>query len=252
MDFGTYSSATAGIAALRRLEVVTHNLSNVNTPGFKRQFVTQETQRFDKTLSEQMNSIDPTAKPDHDRYGGVSQFQTFVDFSQGTLKQTGNPLDVALRNPNDFFSVQTPQGIRYTRAGNLTLSENGELVFPDGAPIVGDGGPITVNGSSVTINPNGSVAVDGSIIGQLQVTRFSEPAGLKPEGASRFSLMQSQGGETVEPEVVPGSLEMSNVGVIPSIVELITVNRAFDIYGRAAKTIDDMNNGAINQLGKSR
>lgn len=249
MDYGTYSSASAGIAYLRRLEVVTHNLANVNTPGFKGEYLKQETQPFEKTLASV--SGDPIAKPDHDRYGGVSQFSTFTDFSLGAIRQTGNPLDVALKNPNDFFSVQTPQGQRFTRAGNFTINGDGELTLQDGTPVLGDGGSITVNGSSVKIHTDGGIEVDGEIVGALQVTRFTELKNLKPEGLSRFKL-EGAGGEAVTPELIPEALESSNVGVIPSVVELITVNRAFDMYTRTARNIDEMNQTAINQLGRGR
>lgn len=249
MDYGTYSSASAGIAYLRRLEVVTNNLANVNTPGFKGEYLKQESQPFEQTLASVTS--DPLAKPDHDRYGGVSQFSTFTDFSLGTIRQTGNPLDVALKNPNDFFSVQTPQGQRFTRAGNFTINGEGELTLQDGTQVLGDGGPITVNGSSVKINPNGGIEVDGEVVGTLQVTRFAETKDLKPEGLSRFRL-DGAAGETVTPDLIPQSLEGSNVGVIPSIVELITVNRAFDMYARTARGIDEMNQMSINQLGRGR
>ncbi len=249
MDYGTYSSASAGIAYLRRLEVVTNNLANVNTPGFKGEYLKQEQQPFEKTLASV--SGDPIAKPDHDRYGGVSQFSTFTDFSLGSIRQTGNPLDVALKNPNDFFSVQTPQGARFTRAGNFTINGAGELTLQDGSQVLGDGGPITITGSSVKIHANGGIEVDGEVVGNLQVTRFSDLKNLKPEGSSRFKL-DGAGGETVPAEVIPGSLEGSNVGVIPSVVELITVNRAFDMYTRTARNIDEMNQMSINQLGRGR
>lgn len=249
MDYGTYSSASAGVAYLRRLEVVTNNLANVNTPGFKGEYLKQESQQFEKTLA--AASKDPLAKFDHDRYQGVAQFTTFTDFSLGTIRQTGNPLDVALKNPNDFFSVQTPQGLRFTRAGNFTINDAGELTLQDGSRVLGDGGPISVSGSSVKIHANGGIEVDGEIVGTLQVTRFEDPKVLRPEGQSRFRL-EGPSGQTVVPDVIPESLEGSNVGVIPSIVELITVNRAFDMYARTARGIDELNQMAINQLGRGR
>ena len=106
MDRGIYTSASAGLYQLRKLEVVNNNLANINTVGFKKQILTGETQSFDQTLASAVAKDDPYAKGDHDRTPGVVNSRTVTDFTVGAIKNTGNPLDVALRNPNDFFVIQ--------------------------------------------------------------------------------------------------------------------------------------------------
>jgi flagellar basal-body rod protein FlgF len=179
-----------------------------------------------------------------------------IHFSQGAIQRTGNPLDAALRNPKDFFVVNTPQGEMYTRAGNFTLSANGELVTADGYQVMGDGGPIVAQAPGVEILPNGAVragpnAAGGvpNIIGRLRVVRIENTSGLQAVEGVRFKGAGVQAVNT-EPFVEPQSVEMSNVSAITGMVDLITTNRAFDAYTKAVQSFDTINQTAINQVGR--
>ncbi len=251
MERGTYSAATGGLLQLRKLDVVNNNLANINTVGFKRELIVGDKQQFSDTLASQTATNDPFAQGDHERNAGVTNVRAVTDFSLGSFKATGNPLDAALRNPNDFFVVNTAQGQLYTRAGNFTLNDAGELVAQDGAQVLGDGGPIAVNGAGATIAPDGSVKAGGAVVGKLQVMRFEGQPPLEHVGGTRFKLTQgAQPPAAVEPELESGTLEMANVSSISSMVELMTTNRAFDQYNKAATTIDQMNQTAITQYGR--
>jgi len=251
MDFGTYAGASAGTAHLKKLEIASNNLANISTIGFKRTFIKQEEQPFEKTLAAQ-DKNDVTAKPDHDRYAGVSNFETFVDFTQGPINQTGNPLDVALKNPKDFFVVQSENGPRYTRAGNFTIGAGGVLCAQDGSPVLSDGGPINVDQGTPTITPDGSVIVNSQLVGRIQVVRFEDPQkNLIPDGNSHFKTSRGAP-ETVIGEIVPQAIEQSNVQPVTAMLDLIGVNRGFDMYSRAARSIDEMNQQAISGLGRAR
>ena len=253
MDRGTYAAASAGFLNISKLNVVSNNLANVNTPGFKRQVVYGDVQTFDETLASVVAKDDPFARGDHERTPGVTNVRTATDFTIGSIKQTGNPLDVALRNPNDFFTIQTPEGIQYTRAGNFTLNGEGEIVTHDGMNLIGDGGAVTVNGPGVQITPGGGVMVNGEITGNIQVVRFEDTTQLQRAGAGRFKL--ADGGiapESVEAQLEPQSLEMSNVSTVSGMIDLISTSRAFEMYTKTAKSIDDMNQTTINQVGRSR
>lgn len=251
MERGTYVSASGGLVQLRKLDIVNNNLANVNTPGFKKAMLVGSMQTFDQTLASLVVKSDPYAKGDHDRTPGAVDLQTVTDFTPGPIKNTGNVLDVALRNAKDFFVINTPQGQRYTRAGNFTLNETGEISTADGFPVSGDGGPIAVSGSPLTIAPNGTVTVNGAAVGRLQVVRFEEPSGLIREGGARFALGQGQAAPTpVEPEVEVGALEMSNVSAISSMIDLISASKGFEMYTKTAQAIDTMNQTAISQVGR--
>lgn len=136
MDIGTYASASAGILEQLRLEITNNNLANANTPGFKRQVLVSRQTEFGDTLASELNDLDPFAKGDQQRYAGAIPVKTYTDFSVGSIKTTNNPLDLALRGPNQFFVVATPTGDLYTRAGNLTLNSAAQISTPDGLPLV--------------------------------------------------------------------------------------------------------------------
>lgn len=251
MDRGFYSIASGGLLQLTKLDVVNNNLANVNTPGFKRQLIVSQEQQFANTLAKALEADDPYAKGDDQRVHGISEVSTATDFTPGAIKATGNSLDVALRNAGDFFVVNTPAGPQYTRAGNFTLNANSEVVTMDGLAVQGDGGAIAVNGPSVKVQPNGQVFADGQLAGTLQVVHFDNTDGLERVSGSRFQLKQGAPAPTaVEPDVEPSSLEMSNVSAITSMIDLIAANRAFDMYSRTARSIDDLNQVSIAQVGK--
>ena len=186
MDRGTYAAASAGFLNINKLNVVSNNLANVNTPGFKRQVVYGDEQTFDETLASVVAQNDPFARGDHERTPGVTNVRTATDFTIGSIKQTGNPLDVALRNPNDFFTIQTPDGIQYTRAGNFTLNSEAEIVTHDGMRLLGDGGAVTANGADVQITPGGGVMVDGQLNSNIQVVRFADTSQLVRAGGGKI------------------------------------------------------------------
>lgn len=251
MERGTYISASGGIAQLRKLDVVNNNLANVNTPGFKKEMLVGSTQSFDQTLASLVAAKDPYAKGDHDRSPGTVGVQSVTDFSQGPIKNTGNVLDLALRRQNDFFVINTPQGPRYTRAGNFTLNSNGDISTLDGLPVAGDGGIITVNGAPLSISANGTVTAKGLDVGKIQVVHFDDPSKLVREGGSRFALGAGQAPPaTVEADIEAGALEMSNVSAITSMIDLISASKGFEMYTKTAQTIDAMNQTAISQVGR--
>lgn len=253
MDRGSFAAASAGIASLLRLEVAANNLANTSTPGFKRQVIVTAAEKFEDTLAATVRDQDPYAKGDHDRVQGVKVLNTATDFTAGPIMNTDNPLDVALVNEKDFFVVNTDEGPMYTRAGNFTLNGEGQITTPDGQLVQGDGGPITApNGTTLVIEENGQVKADGNIIGRLQVVNFSETNGLVRREGSRFFREEGPQPIPVEARLVPNALEMSNVSTIDGIVNLINVNRGFELYTKAAQTIDELNQFSIRDVGSSR
>ena len=254
MDRGSYISASGGIAQFARMELVNNNLANVNTPGFKGQFVVTEPRDFADTLANQVIPNDPYAEGDHEQTPDTEMIGAFTDFSQGPIKETGNLLDVALRNPNEFFVIETQDGLQYTRAGNFTINTEGNLVTQDGQTVQGDGGAITTTPGKIEIVSSGAVLADGLQAGRLQVVTFNDTSNLERVGANRFALKSGTAGpeQIQNVQVVPQALEMSNVSMISSMLQLITANRGFEMYAKTARTIDEMNQSAITQLGRPR
>lgn len=248
MDIATYAAVSAGLLQMKKLEVENNNLANTNTVGFKRQYVISEQQPFEQTLAGQLSNS-PFSKPDNQRVPSVGAFKSVVDFSQGAIRHTGNPFDVALRNASDFFVVNAPGGTQYTRAGNFAISEGGNLVTQDGLQVVGDGGAIQLSAPGAVIHQDGSIFLQGQVVGRLQVVRFSDLKGLEPVSGARFRNT-GPGPTQVDPFLQPQSLEMSNTSAVTGMIELISTNRAFDAYSKAAQTIDSLNQSAITQVGK--
>ncbi|MCO6432471.1 MAG: flagellar hook-basal body protein [Deltaproteobacteria bacterium] len=253
MERGTYVAASGGLLELRKLDVASNNLANINTVGFKRQILVGETQDFEQTLASTIAASDPYARGDHERSPGTVNVRAATDFTPGPIKNTGNKWDVAARNPNDFFVVQTPDGPQYTRAGNFTLNDQGQLVTLDGFPVQGDGGTVTADVPGAYIAPDGSIRAGNEVLATLQVVRFVNPESLERVGMTRFITKPGQPApEPVEPDVMPQALEMSNVSATSSVIELITANRAFDMYTKTAQAIDQMNQTAVTQVGRGR
>jgi flagellar basal-body rod protein FlgF len=256
MDIGTYLATSSGVLQMKKLEVQNNNLANINTIGFKGQYVVSEQQGFDSTLASTVRDNDPFAEADQSRFQNVRAMRTQIDFSQGAIQRTGNPLDVALRNSKDFFVVNTPQGEMYTRAGNFTLSSTGQLVTMDGYAVMGDGGPIVAQAPGVEILPSGAVragpnAAGGvpNIVGRLRVVRIEDTTKLEAAEGARFKGVGVQATQ-VDPLVEPQSVEMSNVSAITGMVDLITTNRAFEAYTKAVQSFDTINQTAISQVGR--
>ncbi|NMC61846.1 MAG: flagellar hook-basal body protein [SAR324 cluster bacterium] len=254
MDRGTYAAASAGLAQLRKLDIVSNNLANVATTGYKKQVLTAESQPFDMTFAQTVAKQDPYAKGDHDRSPGVVNFKEVTDFSQGSVQTTGSPLDVALNKEGDFFVIQTPEGIRYTRAGSFTLDGEGKLMTPDGMTVQGDGGEIVALGTGAVINRDGSVQANGNNVGRIQVVHFDDPqASLVPAGNSRYSLAEGAAQpQQIEADLTPGAIELANVSAVSSMVDLIAASRGFEMYTKAAQSIDEMNSQAISRYGSRR
>lgn len=251
MDRGTYAVASNGLANLKKLEIVSNNLANVNTPGFKREILVTDQQNFEETFAKEFASVDPFAQGDHARTPGVVNIRAVTDFTPGAIKSTGNPLDAALRKPNQFFVINTPEGEQYTRAGNFTLDAEGQIVTPDGLQVAGDGGTIATSGPGITITPAGTVRGSGQNFGTLKVVEITDTEKLERVGGNRFKLNGGTAAQ-VEPSLEPGALEMANVSTISSMVEMITASRGFEMYTRTAQSIDQLNQSAISQVGRSR
>lgn len=250
MSSDIYTAASAGLYALRKLEVVSNNLANANTVGFKGQKLVSREQTFEDTLASKLPNMPERAALDHVRTPGVVDIQTSTDFSLGSVTDTGNPLNVSVAKPNQFFVIQTPDGEAYTRAGNFTLNSDGELVTPDGFPVVGEGGPIALPPEgNAKIAANGTVTANNEIVGQLRVVEFADLTKLERTEGTRFRAVDGAAPQTVEAELITNSLEMPNISVVSSMIDLIEANRSFESYTKVARELDSLTEATIRRAG---
>jgi len=246
MSGGMYLAAAGALVQQMRLEMLANNVANINTVGYKGEKsvfrVPEETLPAEELRPEEGSQpLSPYAPP----------FSTMVDFSQGAIHQTGNPLDVAL-NGEGFFNVQTPDGIQYTRQGSFTLNTDGVLVTQDGYPVMGEGGEITIEGANVEIDELGGVYVDGDEVGRLQVTAFADNESLAKVGNGRFvsSDPAMVGNRPENTTVRQGHLESANVNPVQAMTEMIETSRAFEAYQKVIQSADEATEKSINSVGK--
>jgi flagellar basal-body rod protein FlgG len=219
-----------GLRQERKLESVSNNLANAETIGFKK-----DTISFDLKFKAQVNK----------------------DFSQGSLQTTGNALDVALSGEG-FFKIETPEGIRYTRNGNFSLDINGVLVDQNGNPVLGQGGAIVIAGEemeeALSINQIGEISLGGEVIDTLDIVTFEDKRKLEREAENLLSYKGLTTDELqVEQTVVQHrTLENSNIQVVDEMVRMIDYHRMFETFTKSILTFDEVDNKAINDVGKLR
>lgn len=212
----------------RRQEVTANNLANASSDGFK----------ADRVLAHQLPG---TTSP-------VPVQET--DLRQGTFRETGRSLDLAL-DGDGFFVVATAQGERLTRGGSFHLDPAGRLANTQGDLVLGDGGPIVVQGGKVEVQGDGTVMVDGQSAGRLRVVNADEPQRLLKEGFGRYA----PGGE-VHPvdedttHVRQGAVEEANLDSLLSMVDLVTIQRAYAANADALKAMDSVLGAVTTEVGK--
>jgi len=253
---GIYTAASGMMAEETRNAVIANNLANVNTVGYKKDIAVSK--EFSSILLKRMN--DGPNSPAIGNVGlGTTIDQVVTSQAQGSVRVTGNPLDVAI-NGSGFFTVETPNGIRYTRNGEFTRSADGVLVTTEGFPVQGEDGPIQLgNAQTVTISPDGRVllgdnsqpSATASQAGKLAITTFVDDRQLVKEGNSL--LVAPPGAETADSSTAglrQGALEESNVNVITEMVNMINGQRAFDMNAKMIKIHTDELDKAVNEVGR--
>jgi flagellar basal-body rod protein FlgG len=247
-------ASTGMLAQQTNVEVIANNLANMNTTGFKEQRAEFQDLLYQNILSPGTQTSDQgTYAPGGIQVGtGVKTAATYRIVTQGDLTSTSNPYDVAVQGPGYFRIQQTDGTDAYTRAGNFSLSPQGQLVTQDGM-LVQPGIAIPQNALNVTINAQGQVnaTVAGNAtpqtVGQLELTRFPNESGLNAVGGNLFLETPASGSPQAG---VPGSpgygtiqqgfLETSNVNSVNEITALITAQRAYEMNSKVVTAADQM------------
>jgi len=248
-----YTAASGMEAQQYNMDTISNNLANVNTTGFRRNEA-----RFQDLVYQELKApgspVGASVVPVGSQVGlGVKVGSSEKIFTQGNLAQTDNPLDMAIQG-DGFFQVSMPDGTTsYTRDGSFKRDANGSLVTADGyflQPQI----TIPQNAQSVNIGPDGTVtalvpgATSPQQLGQIQVARFVNPAGLSPvNGHNLYQQTGASGGPIVSPPGTNGAgslhsgyLENSNVQVVQEIVNMIVAQRAYEANSKAISGADDM------------
>lgn len=271
---GLYT-ATAGMISLqRRHDTITNNIANIHTPGFKQGETVQRT--FPEMLISRIDQLNASATGSNRQQAigplanGVLAEETVFNFAQGDILETGNPYHIALwednvplnpdtgQRPHAFFTVQTPDGIRYTRNGDWTVDVNNTLVTSEGFLVLDDAGqPITITdpnaffvGTDGTVGLNGPDGID--MIAQLGIVSVDDVDLLVRQGNGVYEWT---GDGELPPmdgnvELYQGYTERSNVNLQQATVDLMQVMRLYEANQRTIQAYDRSLEKAVNEVGR--
>lgn len=256
-------TAASGMAAQQtNVDVITNNLANVNTTGFKKSRPEFEDLYYQILRSAGYEQTDGSQIPVGLEVGlGTRLVATQKMFSQGEHQQTDNPMDLAIQGTG-FFQVTMPDGTKaYSRAGAFKIDSSGRMITSDGYPLE----PAIVipeEATDIHIGVDGSVSVnipgqtEATVVGSLELAKFINPAGLKSMGHNMFTETPASGvatigapGTTGFGTLLQGALELSNVKVVDEMVNLIMAQRAYEINSKAIQSADEMIRMANNIRG---
>ena len=255
-----YTAAAGALVAQSNADTIANNLANVNTGGFKKtllQVEATESMPLYRVQTDPGSTRGTTVPGKHSvEYVGPLGFGSRIydtppQFAQGPLQRTDNHLDMGLYG-SGFFTVQTQNGIRYTRDGNFLVNQQGLLSTQDGALVLGTRGAIPIPvGNNITTETDGTVSVDGRLVDKVQVTEFNDTRFLRKEGDNRFIDTGAGPHANTSTSVNQGTLERSNADVVRSMVDLIVSQRWFEANEKVIQTEDDALGRSINDVGRT-
>ncbi len=246
-----YSAAAGMESQQMNLDVISNNLANVNTTGYKKSKIEFQELLYQTTRAAGADQGGGNLLPSGIQVGeGSRPVATSKIFTTGDLTQTGEPLDVAIQGEG-FFEVQMPDGtLAYTRDGALKESADGRIVTSDGLPLQGGFQPVPAGTTNITISSNGQVTytgASGATTFRVQAVRFNNPAGLESMGNNLYKETAASGtpelgnpGDNGFGLLNQGYLEMSNVKVVEEMVNLIMAQRAYEVNSKAVQAADEM------------
>lgn len=232
---GIYIALSGAVLKQKNLDISAQNIANVNTSGYKKEKI---------SFKDYIIPVDNKVDMADDGRVMTELARVSIDFTEGPVSGTGNPLDLAI-NGEGFFALE--EG-KYTRNGSFMVSNEGYLTSKSGVKVLGESGPIEVRGSNIDISSSGEVIVDEIPVGKLKIVDFSDKGMLKKLGDGMFTAEEA--GMTVDSRVSQGSLEQSNVNAIQEMIDMLTLNREFESYQKMIQSFDEASSRTINEMGK--
>ncbi len=262
---GLYTAYTGMINQMNRLDVLTNNLANAATTGFKKEGAT--TQSFDQLYAVKIKDTSESGLSR--RLGGmnlgVKIGENYTDYEQGALNETENLTDFSIGGKGFFAIAFTNKAgvtsVKYTRDGAFTLNKDGYLVTKDGDFVLNEVGALSsdtnqnnfiklATNESITVDSGGRITQGGREAGQLGVIDVVDYNYLGKYGENMYQLVNGGAVKDSDGVVLQGILETSNVNVVSEMVEMITVTRAYESSQKMIQTIDSTLDKAVNQLGR--
>jgi len=244
---GINSAAMFMRPLMLKMQVIADNIANIDSTGFKK----------GRLFIEVLHSNDPTLPPESvgegEYFPGV-RFSEFPDLTQGVLSQTSSPFDFAI-DGSGFFTVETPEGERYTRTGNFVISPEGEIQMKNGYSVLGENGaPLIITNAQnlskedIAVNPTGEIFVKGANVGKFKLVEINSAENLTKIGASLFALKAGISPDDIDPDKVhirQGFIEGSNVDGIEEMIDMIELMRQFETGQKLIQTQDQSVNSSL-------
>ena len=255
---GLYTAYTGMLNEQYRMDIMSNNLANADTTGFKKEGSTS--QAYSEVMAVKIK--DAAQHPNATRRLGnmslgVKIGETYTDFSQGSLRDTGNTYDLSLSG-DAFFNIEFTNkkgetSTKYTRDGGFTLNKEGYLVTKDGDYVLGKAGRIQLSTEAVNtvIAENGDIYQDGQIKAKLELTSFEDTNYLTHYGETMWDAKEGAvAKEATDAKVHQGYLEMSNISVVKEMVNMISIQRQYEANQKLITTYDDTLDKSVNQVGR--
>ncbi len=254
---GLYTGWTGMFNEQKRLDVISNNLANSATVGYKSEGVTS--QSFDDvlTLKVRDESADPTSSAIIGTMSlGTKIGEVYTDYTQGSLRETDNTYDLAIEG-DGFFTISYTDANgdtseRYTRAGEFTMTQDGYIVTTEGQHLVSESGvlQVPVDAANVIISQDGTVYADGTAVDKITLTDFEDYDYLKKYGETMYGAVDGATEKDATGTVRQGYTEQSNVSVVSEMVNMISITRAYEANQKVVKAMDELLNLSANSIGK--
>lgn len=249
---GQYIAATGMMLQRKKMEVITNNITNVETTGYKKNNLISTS--FEDVLINRIHDHNIVSRSGNLGVGPLN-FGTHVDyidtdFVQGNLEDTGISTDFALIG-NAYFVVETPAGERYTRAGAFTVNAEGFLTDPEGNYVQGENGAILVESTDFVVDEEGNIMAGDTYLDRLRLVTFADNASLRKQGSNLYTSEEAPQ-EATNYAIRQNALESSNVEVAREMVDMMTTYRAYETNQRMLTMIDETIGKAVNDIARLR
>ncbi|UCD35212.1 MAG: flagellar hook basal-body protein [Nitrospiraceae bacterium] len=232
---GIYIALSGAVMKKRNIDILAQNIANANTSGYKKERV---------SFRDHLIPADNTQINGGDGRVMAKLNAVDIDFTAGSLKPTGNTLDLAI-DGDGFFSLEDG---KVTRSGSFTIDGEGYLTTKSGEKVLGDGGPIALLGGSIEVTSEGEFIVDDIPVGKLRIVDFTDRSVLRKLDGSMFAADEE--GEIVDARVSQGYLEDSNVNALRDMIQMIESHREYESYQKIIIAFDEASSKTINEMGR--
>lgn len=248
---GLYLAEATMLTQQAKLNLISHNIANQRTAGYKRDEPAQ-TSFYEWLICCRQSLEQPVIpcsiyQPVGSMAHSVAVGEIRTDLTPGAIQETGRELDFAL--DSGYFTVQSPEGLIYTRNGRFFLNQEGHLVTADNLPVLGEGGVIQLTGPEITVDREGMIYSEGQQLDRLRVTIFSPEARLEKVGNNYFRALNEADVIEQDTWVYWRCLESSNVDLTREMVSMLQVRRSFEAAQKIMTSYDQLLNRAANELG---